>query len=186
MLAVRCMATEEDGAQRTDGPHSHDDMRVMGVEQVQAALERLQFGIQIVTYDNATATSQQAAENVGCQLGQIVKSLGYMINKTTPVLILASGDQSIDERKLGALFGVGRKKVRMMTAEQCVTLLGYQPGGVPPVAHRTDDLAIIVDETLQRFETVYAAGGAANAIFPVKLSILEEVTGGSFADLART
>lgn len=179
------MATEEGGAQQIDDPHSQDDMHQMGVEQVQAALDRLQLGIQIVTYDSSTATSQQAAESVGCQLGQIVKSLGYMIDKTKPVLILASGDQSIDERKLGALFGVGRKKVRMMNGEQCVEFLGYAPGGVPPVAHRTDGLVIILDETLQRFETVYAAGGAANAIFPVKLSMLEEVTGGIFADLTR-
>ncbi len=180
------MATEQGGAQRNDDPQSRDDMRVMRVEQVQAALDRLQLGIQVVTYDSSTATSQQAAENVGCQLGQIVKSLGYMIDKTTPVLILASGDQSIDERKLGAMFGVGRKKTRMMNAKQCVEVLGYAPGGVPPIAHRTDGLTILLDETLQRFETVYAAGGAANAIFPVKLSILEEVTGGIFADLART
>lgn len=169
----------------TEDPPTRDDMRVMGVKQVQAALDCLQLGIQIVTYDSSTATSRQAAENVGCQLGQIVKSLGYMINKTRPVLILVSGDQSIDERKLGALYGVGRKKVRMMTAEQCITVLGYPPGGVPPVAHRTDDIAICLDETLRRYETVYAAGGAANAIFPVKLSILEEVTGGRYADLVK-
>ena len=185
MLAVRFMETREGGAQRTAERLSRDDLRVMGVEQVQAALDRMQLGVQIVTYDSSTATSRQAADNVGCQLGQIVKSLGYMIKKTSPVLILASGDQSIDERKLGALFGVGRKKVRMMTAEQCITVLGYPPGGVPPVAHRSDDIAIYLDETLQRFETVYAAGGAANAIFPVRLSMLKEVTGGRFADLVK-
>lgn len=180
------MAIEKGGgAERTDDSPSRADMRVMGVAEVQSALDRLQLGIQIVTYDSSTATSLQAAENVGCQLGQIVKSLGYMINKTTPALILASGDQSIDERKLGALFGVGRKKARMMNGEQCVELLGYAPGGVPPIAHRTDDLTIILDETLNRFETVYAAGGAANAIFPVKLVMLEKVTGGRFADVTR-
>lgn len=180
------MATEKGGAQRIDDLHSHDDdMRLMGVEQVQAALDSLQLGIQVVTYGSSTATSRQAAENVGCQLGQIVKSLGYMIDKATPVLILASGDQSIDERKLGALFGVGRKKVRMMSGEQCVELLGYTPGGVPPIAHRTDDLTVILDETMRRFETVYAAGGGANAIFPLKMSMLEDVTGGSYADLVK-
>lgn len=184
MLAVRFMATEEGGARQTDDPHSRAAMRPMGVEQVQAALDQLQLGIELVTFDSSTATSQQAAENVGCQLGQIVKSLGYMINKTTPVLILASGDQLIDERKLGALFGVGRKKARMMTAEQCITVLGYAPGAVPPVAHRTGDLTIIMDESLRRFEIVYAAGGAANAIFPVQVSTLELVTGGLYADVA--
>lgn len=160
-------------------------MRAMGVENVQAALDRLQPGIRVIEFESSTATSQQAADSVGCQLGQIVKSLGFMINKTTPVLILASGDQSVDERKLAALFGVGRKKARMMNAEQCIDLLGYAPGGVPPIAHRSDDVSVYLDETLNRFEIVYAAGGAAQAIFPVPIGLLREMTGGSFADLAK-
>ena len=154
--------------------------------QVQAALDELRLGISVIEFKSSTATSQQAADNVGCQLGQIVKSLGFMINKTTPVLVLASGDQAIDERKLAALFGVGRKKARMMNAAQCLAVLGYAPGGVPPIAHRSGGLAVYLDETLKRFDTVYAAGGAANAIFPMRLSQLQEVTRGTFADLVRS
>lgn len=160
-------------------------MQAMGVEQVQAALDKLQCGIRIIEFDSPTATSQQAAENVGCELGQIVKSLGFMIDKTRPVLVLTSGDHAVDERKLAALFGVGRKRVRMMNAEQCRAILGYAPGGVPPIALRSDDVPVYLDETLKRFAVVYAAGGAANAIFPVRLPVLQEVTGGSFADIVR-
>ena len=156
----------------------------MGVAQVQAALDQLQLGIRIIEYDRSTATSQQAADNVGCQLGQIVKSLGFMIDKTTPVLVLTSGDRSINERKLAALFGVGRKKVRMMKSDQCLAILGYAPGGVPPVAHRKG-VSVYLDESLKRYETVYAAGGAANAIFPVPLSVLQAVTRGTFADVVK-
>ena len=161
------------------------NLRELGVEQVQAALDRLQPGICVIEFDNSTATSQQAADNIGCQLGQIVKSLGYMIDKTAPVLVLASGDHSIDERKLAALFAVGRKKARMMNAQQCNESLGYAPGGVPPIAHRIDDIPVYIDETLRRFDLVYAAGGAANAIFPVPLEALREMTNGDFADLAK-
>lgn len=161
------------------------DVSSLGVQQVQAALDQLQLGISVVEFDRSTATSQQAADMVGCQLGQIVKSLGFMINKTRPVLVLTSGDRSIDERKLAALFGVGRKKARMMKAEQCLAVLGYAPGGVPPIAHRSSGVSIYLDESLKRYETVYAAGGAANAIFPVPLSLLHEVTRGTFADLVR-
>ncbi len=160
-------------------------MGAMGVAQVQAALDQLQLGTDIIEFDSSTATAQQAADNVGCQLGQIVKSLGFMINKTRPVLVLTSGDQSIDERKLAALFGVGRKRARMMNAEQCLALLGYAPGGVPPIAHRGGGFSVYLDDSLKRYETVYAAGGGANAIFPVRLSVLQEVTRGTFADLAR-
>lgn len=162
-----------------------DGSSALGTAHVQAALDELQLGITVIEFDSSTATSQQAADKVGCQLGQIVKSLGFIISKTTPVLVLASGDQFIDERKLAALFGVGRKRARMMNAEQCLALLGYAPGGVPPIAHRSSGFAVYLDETLKRFDTVYAAGGAANAIFPVPLSLLRELTGGIFAGLAR-
>ena len=157
----------------------------LGVVQVQAALDQMRLGIRVIEFDGSTATSREAADNVGCQLGQIVKSLGFMIDRTRPALVLTSGDQTIDERKLAALYGVGRKKARMMNAGQCLALLGYAPGGVPPIGLRSAGLAVHLDETLKRFETVYAAGGAANAIFPIQLSLLQQVTRGQFADLAR-
>ena len=160
-------------------------MQAMGPREVQAALDALAFDINVVKFDSSTATSQQAADAIGCQLGQIVKSLGFMISRSTPVLVLASGDQIIDERKLALLFGVGRKKVRMMTCELCMEVLGYAPGSVPPIAHRSSGVDIYLDDTLKRFVTVFAAGGAANAIFPIELTMLQAVTGGSYVDVTR-
>ncbi len=160
-------------------------MQVLGVADVKSALRTLKLDVEVIEFTSSTATSQQAAGNIGCDLGQIVKSLGFMINKTTPVLVLTSGDQSIDDRKLAALFAVGRKKARMMTAEQCISLLGYPPGGVPPIGHQSGGFLIYLDQSLQRFDTVYAAGGAANAIFPIGLKTLQQVTGGTFADLVK-
>ena len=160
-------------------------MQAMGVPELRAALDALRLDIEIMEFDSSTATSQQAADNVGCLLGQIVKSLGFMIDKKTPALILTSGDQTIDERKLAALFSVGRKKVRMMNAEQCLAVLGYAPGAVPPIGHRSSGFPVFLDDTLSRFETVYAAGGAANAIIPINLSTLQQITGGTFADVVR-
>ena len=161
-------------------------MQAMDVEHVRRTLIALQLEAEVIEFANSTATAQQAADNIGCQLGQIVKSLGYMIDKARPVLVLTSGDQTIDERKVAALFAVARKKVRMMNAEQCLSILGYAPGGVPPIAHRSSGIAVYLDETLKRFETVYAAGGAVNAIFPIRLSVLKEITSGSYADLVRS
>lgn len=160
-------------------------MQAMGVKDVQAALDELALEIKVVEFADSTATSLQAADRVGCQLGQIVKSLGFMISKSMPVLVLASGDQAIDVRKLAALFQVGRKGVRMMTPDQCLEVLGYAPGGVPPIAHRSSGIAVFLDDTLKRFRTVYAAGGAANAVFPINLMTLRQITDGAFADLAR-
>ena len=160
-------------------------MQAMGIKDVQLALERLALEIEIIEFDSSTATSQQAADNVRCELGQIVKSLGFLIEKSKPILVLASGDQSVDDRKLASLFHVGRKKVRMMNPEQCLSILGYSPGGVPPLGHKSSDIPVIIDDNLSRYDKVYAAGGAANAIFPIKLAVLRAVTKAVFADIAK-
>ena len=99
-------------------------------------------------------------------------------------MVLGSGDQRMDERKLAALRGVNRKKVKMATAEQSIEVAGYAPGGVPPVGHRTR-LPIYVDDMLARYELVYAAAGAPDTIFPIAFKVLVEVTGGAVVDIAR-
>lgn len=153
-------------------------------DDVKKALAQLNLDIDIRFFDNSTATSQLAAENIGCELGQIAKSLAFMIDGT-PILIIASGDQRIDEKKLAAMFEVSRKRVKTATAEECIAIFGYAPGGVPPVGHRTTDLPIYLDDSLQRYDLLYAAGGAHNAIFPITLKHLIEATGGIFADVRR-
>jgi prolyl-tRNA editing enzyme YbaK/EbsC (Cys-tRNA(Pro) deacylase) len=154
-------------------------------QDVQAALDRLGTGIQIRFFDDSTATSQMAADNIGCEVGQIVKTLAFMVNGE-PIVILASGDQYIDDRKLAAMFEVGRKKIKIATPEQCVEIYGYEPGGVPPVAHRTPNLPMYLDDSLQRYNQVYAAGGAHNTIFPISLSQLIDITGCQIADVKRS
>jgi prolyl-tRNA editing enzyme YbaK/EbsC (Cys-tRNA(Pro) deacylase) len=157
-------------------------MQPLTPADVQAALDL--YGIKINFFDNSTATSQLAADNIGCELGQIVKSLAFIVDEQ-PIIVLASGDQRIDDRKLAAMFNVGRKKVRVASPEQCVEIYGYAPGGVPPLAYRTAGLPMVLDDSLKRYDQLYAAGGAHNAIFPIMLTQLVEITGASFADVKR-
>ena len=160
-------------------------MQAMTPADVQAALDRLDTGIQIRFFENSTATSQQAADNIGCALGQIVKSLAFMVDGQ-PILVLTSGDQLVDDRKIASLYEVGRKKVKIATPTQLIELYGYEPGSVPPLVHRSADLPIYIDTSLKRYELVYAAGGAHNAIFPVPLATLAAITGGKFIDVVKT
>jgi prolyl-tRNA editing enzyme YbaK/EbsC (Cys-tRNA(Pro) deacylase) len=125
-----------------------------------------------------------AADNIGCALGQIVKSLAFVVDGQ-PILVLASGDQRVDDRKIADIYGVSRKKVKIATPEECVDIYGYAPGGVPPVGHRTAGLPTFIDDSLKRYDVVYAAGGAHNAIFPLTLTQLESVTSGKWADVVR-
>lgn len=87
--------------------------------------------------------------------------------------------------KLPPLSGLGRKKVRLAKADDCLHVFGYMPGGVPPLGHRTPMNRVFLDHNLQRYEVVYAAGGTANAIFPLTLPQLQTVTSGLFLDVAR-
>jgi prolyl-tRNA editing enzyme YbaK/EbsC (Cys-tRNA(Pro) deacylase) len=153
-------------------------------EHVQAALDSYNLGIRIRFFDNSTATSQLAADNIGCELGQIAKSLAFIVDGK-PIVVIASGDQRVDDKKLAAMHDVGRKKVRPATPEQCVEIYGYAPGGVPPLAYRTAGLPVHLDDSLQRYEQIYAAGGAHNAIFPVTLEQLVTISGGQFADVKK-
>ena len=151
---------------------------------VQKVLDTFNLGIQIRFFENSTATSQLAADEIGCQLGQIAKSICFIVDDQ-PVLVIASGDQRVDDRKVAALLGVSRKQIKFATPEQCINLIGYAPGGVPPLAHRTIPRAIYLDDSMKRYEQIYPAGGASNAIFGVTLDQLESITGGAFADIRR-
>ncbi len=131
-----------------------------------------------------TATSQQAADSIGCELGQIIKSICFMIDDTLPVIVLTSGDQKVDDKKLAILYNVGRKKVTAANAEQLVEIFGYEPGSVPPLGHRTP-ITTYIDSTLRRFDQLYAAGGAHNAIFPITLDVLVSATGGTVIDVVK-
>jgi prolyl-tRNA editing enzyme YbaK/EbsC (Cys-tRNA(Pro) deacylase) len=142
-------------------------MQPLTPDDVQSALDKLNLGIGIRFFETPTATSQQAADNIGCQLGQIVKSICFLIDGQ-PVIILTSGDQKVDDRKLADLYGVGRKKVKAADAVQLVEIYGYEPGSVPPLGHRSP-IPTYIDRTLGRFDQLYAAGGAHNAIFPITL-----------------
>ncbi|MCA0458325.1 MAG: YbaK/EbsC family protein [Chloroflexi bacterium] len=159
-------------------------MEPLTPQHVQAALDTFGFGTSIRFFENSTATSQLAADQIGVELGQIAKSICFTI-EDKPIVVIASGDQRVDDRKVAALQGVSRKQIKFATPEQCIDLIGYAPGGVPPLAHRTPPRAVYLDDSLKRYQQIYPAGGASNAIFGVTLDQLAIITGGIFADIRR-
>lgn len=159
-------------------------MEPMTPKDVQAEIDRLGVGEQIIFFDSTTATSQQAADNIGCELGQIVKSICFLV-KDQPVVVLTSGDQRVDDRKIAALYDVGRKQVKTADSDQLIAIFGYPAGSVPPFPHRTS-VHKIIDQSLARWDKLYAAGGAHNAIFPITLAQLQQATGAELKDVVRT
>ena len=153
-------------------------------QDVQAALDHFALGLQVQHFEQNTATSELAAAAIGCTVGQIAKSICFIIDGE-PLLVVASGDQYVDDRKLASLFEIGRKKVKLARPEDCISIFGYAPGGVPPVGHRTPNIRTLLDTTLQRYDMIYAAAGTANDNFGLTPAQLLQITGGTWAEVVR-
>jgi Cys-tRNA(Pro) deacylase len=135
--------------------------------------------ISVVELDKSTRTAQLAAEAIGTELGSIVKSLVFLADGKL-ALVLVAGDRRADTKKLAQVLEA--KKVRIADADTVRAETGFAIGGVPPVGHRTS-LPIIIDQSLGRFDTVHAAAGAPNAVFPIAYDILLQITAGQVADV---
>ena len=160
-------------------------MQALTPNDVQIALDQHDLGITLKSYDANTATSALAAEAIGCTVAQIAKSICFVINKDYPVLVVASGTNTVDDRKLATLLDVGRKKVRLAKPDQCIEIFGYAPGGVPPIGHRTEGMQIFLDHDLQQYERIWAAGGTANINFGIVPDQLAQITNGKWVDIAK-
>ncbi len=142
--------------------------------RVQAALAAHGLGFRVTEFPQTTRTAQQAADTIGCTVAQIAKSIVFrMVASQEPVLVIASGANRIDERKVTALLGESIEKadaafVRMAT--------GFAIGGVPPVGH-PNPLRTLVDEDLLKHDVIWAAAGTPNAVFELKPADLVQLTG---------
>jgi Cys-tRNA(Pro) deacylase len=153
-------------------------------ERVSRALSDLDMAGEVLTFNDSTATAQEAADSVGCELGQIVKTLLFMAGGR-PTVVLAAGDGQVDTGKLARLVGVGRKKLKMGKPEEVLSLTGYAVGGVSPVG-MTQTHDVVLDDSLQRFERVWAAAGSSNAVFESTPTELADKLSGQWADILRT
>lgn len=147
------------------------------------AAEALGVKIEILEYVETTRSAQEAADVIGCEVAQIVKSLCFMV-QDAPVMALVSGVNQLDEKKLAGLCSVGRKKVKRANADQVKASTGFSIGGVPPFGH-AKPLTIFVDEDLLRFETVWAAAGTPFAVFAIAPSDLVKGCGGTAVSLKK-
>ncbi|HEY72255.1 MAG: YbaK/EbsC family protein [Chloroflexi bacterium] len=150
-----------------------------GTERVQGALEAAGLESAIVKLEKSARTAQLAADALGAALGSIVKSLIFLADGK-PVLVLVAGDRRADPAKLKSLLQA--RRVMMANAERVRSETGFSIGGVPPVGHR-QPLPAWIDESLGRFETVYAAAGHPRAVFPISFDELVRVTNGRVADV---
>lgn len=144
-------------------------------QRVQDALDKLGVTCEVVELPNTTRTAAEAAQAIGCEVAQIAKSLVFRTKATNrPVLVIASGVNRVNEKKIGRLLG---EKLGKANANFVREKTGFAIGGVPPVGH-LEAMEVFVDEDLQQYDEIWAAAGTPFAVFRLAPSDLELIAPG--------
>ena len=149
------------------------------VKRVIEALSRFNENLKVKILEKTARTAKEAANALNCEEGAIVKSLVFK-TETEFLVCLISGDKRCSLNKLKKV--ISKKDVSMASADDVKAQTGFTIGGVSPVGH-INDLNIIIDRTLERFQIVYAAAGHPNSIFKIDISKLKELTKGRVEDI---
>ncbi len=144
----------------------------MSIEKVRKYFAAYGMENRILEFSESSATVELAAQALDCEPGRIAKSLSFLV-EDRPILVIAAGDVKIDNSKYKARFG---KKASMLKAEDVERLIGHGVGGVCPFAVNAG-VAVYLDESLKRFETVFPACGSSNSAIELNIAELERFTG---------
>lgn len=149
-------------------------------QKVQNTLSTLGMQLEVVELPASTRTAVEAAQAVGCSVGQIVKSLVFKAKRTKkPILVIASGANRVNEAKIEALIGEPLGKADADFVRQHT---GFAIGGVPPVGH-SERLDTFIDDDLFQYEQIWAAAGTPHAVFRLTPADLIRITGGKMVDI---
>ena len=146
----------------------------------QQAEESLGIEVDVHEFPEGTKTARDAADVVGCDLAQIASALVFVADRM--VVVVTSGANSVDTGVLSSLRGA--EETRMANPEEVSETLGWSIGGVPPFCHDTQ-VPVYLDETLTDYDTVWAAAGTPEAVFPVHPDGIAEHADAEAVDIAR-
>jgi len=150
-------------------------------QKIQDALAARGFSNAVVELPDSTRSAAEAAAALGCDVAQIVKSLVFRARQSgRAVLVVASGAHRVDEKRIEALVG---EPIGKADADFVREQTGFAIGGVPPLGHARE-LVAIVDEELLKLERIWAAAGHPNAVFGLTPAELVAMTGGRVARVA--
>ncbi len=149
------------------------------IERVRAHAAQHGVDLDVRRYPEGTHTAEDAARAIGCEVAQIVKSLVFLA-AGDPVVVLVSGSDRVDETKLAAVLGA--YSARRATANEAREATGFVVGGVPPFGH-VSAVPVVVDDALLRHDTVWAAAGVPDAVFPIAPADLVRLSGATEADV---
>lgn len=147
-------------------------------QKVQDALRALDFPYEVVESAQPARTAAEAARRVGCEIGQIAKSLVFKTAQTgRAVLVIASGANTVNEFRVGMYLKEALQKAPAAFVREAT---GFAIGGIPPIGHATP-LQTFIDENLVRHAEIWAAAGTPHALFRLAPADLVKMTGGQVA-----
>lgn len=149
-------------------------------QKIQDFLAKSGFQLQVVELPASTRTAVEAAQAIGCEVGQIVKSLIFKAKRSQqPVLVVASGSNRVNEKRIEAQIGEPLGKA---DAEFVRSKTGFAIGGVPPLGHHSP-IQTFIDQDLFNYKEIWAAAGTPHAVFQLTPQILHELTGGQILEI---
>ena len=149
------------------------------VKRVQELISKFDSKLKVIVLNTTARTAKDAATSLKCEVGAIVKSLLFKADDAF-LICLVSGDKRCSLNKLKKI--LNKKDVRMANADEVKANTGFSIGGVAPIAH-LKKLNIFIDQSLGKFESVFAAAGHPNSIFKIKYNQLVQMTKGEVKEI---
>jgi len=149
------------------------------VMRVEKCLKKHDPKQKVIILETSAKTALEAAASLGCEVGAIVKSL-LLKTENTFTLCLVAGDKKVSLRKIKNILKI--KDASMASANDVKNVTGYTIGGVSPIGH-LKKINIFIDNSLERFTSLYAAAGHPNCVFKINFKDLQIISNGSIKDL---
>ena len=149
------------------------------VKRAEKFLKNFDQSLQVIILENSARTAQDAATALHCNVGAIVKSLLFKTENTF-ILCLVAGDKRCSLNKIKKI--KDKKDISMASPEEVKTQTGYTIGGVSPVGH-LEVIEIIIDNSLERFNELFAAAGHSNCVFKINFKNIQKITNGKVEDI---
>ena len=149
------------------------------VKRAEKFLKDFDQSLEVIVLENSARTAQDAATALDCNIGAIVKSLLFKTNDSF-LLCLVAGDKRASLNKIKKI--INKKDVSMANPEDVKSQTGYTIGGVSPIGH-LKQIEIIIDNSLERFNELFAAAGHPNCVFKINFTNIQKITNGKVENI---
>ena len=150
------------------------------VKRVEQVLKAFDPKLTVIVLKTSARTAIEAASSLGCEVGAIVKSLLFKTENSF-TLCLVAGDRKASIIKIKKTLNI--KDISMASADEVKDVTGFTIGGVSPVGH-LNKIDVFIDNSLKRFESLYAAAGHPNCVFKLDFINLQKITNGSIKEIS--